>query len=178
MMRRTLLVLGALMVAAVIGFVPSTALAQGGFQHVTGKAFDTAMPTNFYLEGNAIPVQKRNAAVVQTGGGAQVLFALLDTTGYSSQVQEKYKGMIITGTSLSVCGGSLGVGSYGFGLQTPAASSDEDAQFFVYDQGGKKLMDCGAKKDSEIKQPKPLQVMLGAGQPAKLYLGRYWIGLK
>ena len=177
-MRRATLVVGALMVVAMVGFVPSTAPAQGGFQQVTGKAFDTAMPKDFYLEGNAIPTQKRNAALVKTGGGARVLFALIDTTGYSSQIQEKYMGMIITEASLSVCGGNLGVGSYGFGLQKPAASSDEDAQFFVYNQAGDKVMECGAKKDSKIEQPIPLQVMLGAGQPAKLYLGRYWMGLE
>ena len=177
-MRRAMLLIGALMVVAMVVLLPSTAAAQGGFQQVTGKAFDSALPKDFYLEGNAIPTQKRNAAMVKTGDGARVVFALLDTSGYSSQVQEKYKGMIITEVSLSVCGGSLGAGSYGFGLQTPAATSDEDAKFLVYDQAGKKLVDCGAKKDSEVKQPKPLQVMLGAGQPAKLYLGRYWVGLK
>ena len=177
-MRRAMLFIGALMVVAMVFLVPSTAAAQGGFQQVTGKAFDGALPGQFYLEGNAIPTQKRNAAMVKTGGGARVLFALLDTSGYSSQVQEKYTGMIITETSLSVCGGNLGVGSYGFGIQRPTGSSNEDAKFIVYDQAGKKVMDCGAKKDSAIQQPKPLQVMLGAGQPAKLYLGRYWIELK
>ncbi len=177
-MRRATLIVGALIVVAMVVFLPSTAPAQGGFQQVTGKAFDKAMPKDFYLEGNAIPTQKRNAALVKTGSGARVLVALIDTTGYSSQIQEKYIGMIITEAGLSVCGGNLGVGSYGFGLQKPAASSDEDAQFFVYSQAGEKVMECGAKKNSEIKQPKPLQVMLGAGQPAKLYLGRYWIGLE
>jgi hypothetical protein len=178
MMRRAMLFIGALMAVAMVVFVPSTAPAQGGFTQVTGKAFDSALPREFYLEGNAIPTQKRNAAMLKTGGGARVLFALLDTSGYSSQVQEKYAGMIITEASLSVCGGNLGVGSYGFGLQKPAAPSNADAKFFVYDQAGKKVMDCGAKRDSGIHQPTPLQVRVGAGQPAKLYLGPYWIGLK
>ena len=177
-MRRAMLFIGALMVVAMVVLVPSTAAAQGGFTEVTGKAFDSALPNQFYLEGNAIPTQKRNAALIKTGAGARVLLALIDTTGYSSQIQQKYIGMIITEASLSVCGGNLGVGSYGFGLQKPAAPSNADAKFIVYDQAGKKVMDCGAKNDSGIQQPKPLQVMLGAGQPAKLYLGRYWIGLK
>ena len=177
-MRRAMTFVGALMVAAMVVFVPSNAAAQGGFTAVTGKAFDSAMPKDFYLEGNAIPTQKRNAALVKTGTGARVLFALIDTTGYSSQIQEKYIGMIITEAGLGVCGGNLGVGSYGFGLQKPDAASDADAKFVVYSQAGNKVTECGAKKDAAIQQPKPLQVMLSADQPAKLYLGRYWIGLK
>lgn len=177
-MKRVILIGWALITVAALALIPSAVRAQGGFEQVTGKAFDSALPKDFYLEGNAIPTQKRNAALLKTGEGARVLFALIDTTGYSSQIQQKYIGMIITEASVSVCGESLDVGSYGFGLQKPDASSDEDADFFVYDQAGTKVMECVAEKDSEVKQPKPLQVMLGAGQPAKLYLGRYWLELK
>jgi hypothetical protein len=177
-MRRAILILTALVAVAVLGFLPSAVQAEGAFEQVTGKEFNSAMPKDFYLEGNAIPTQKRNAALLKTGEGARALFALIDTSGYSSQIQEKYIGMLITEASLSVCGGTVGVGSYGFGLQKPAATSDEDAKFFVYDQAGKKVMDCGAKKDSEIGRPRPLQVVLSTGKPARLYLGRYWLELK
>jgi hypothetical protein len=177
-MKRVILIGWALITVAALGVMPTAVRAQGGFEQLTGKAFDSAMPKDFYLEGNAIPTQKRNAALLKTGEGARVLFSLIDTTGYSSQIQEKYIGMIITEPSVSVCGEALEVGSYGFGLQKPAATSDEDAKFFVYNQAGAKVMDCAAKKDSEIKQPKPLQVMMGAGEPAKLYLGRYWLELE
>ena len=177
-MRRAILIVTALAAVAVLGFLPSAVRAEGAFEQVTGKEFNSAMPKDFYLEGNAIPTQKRNAALLKTGEGARALFALIDTSGYSSQIQEKYIGMLIAEASLSVCGGTVGVGSYGFGLQKPAATSDEDAKFFVYDQAGKKVMDCGAKKDSEIERPRPLQVVLGTGKTARLYLGRYWLELK
>jgi hypothetical protein len=177
-MKRAILIATGLIAVAALAFVPSAARAQGAYEQVTGKAFDSAMPKDFYLEGNAIPTQKRNAALLKTGENGRVLLALIDTTGYSSQIQEKYIGMVITEASVSLCGGPVGVGSYGFGLQKPAASSDEDAKFVLYNQAGKKVKDCGAKKDSEIKQPKPLQVVLEAGKPARLYLGRYWLELK
>jgi hypothetical protein len=152
--------------------------AQGAFEVVTGKAFDSALPKDFYLEGNAIPTQKRNAALVKTPAGARVLFALIDTTGYSSQIQQKYEGMLITEGSLSVGGHKLGVGSYGFGYTKPAATSNEDAKFFLYNQAGEKIAECTAKKDTKIAQPKPLQVVTATGEPARLYFGRYWVGLK
>src|ERR1039457_5026395 len=51
-------------------------LAQNKFEVVTGKAFESAVPKDFYLEGNAIPTEKRNAILVKTpGGGARGLRA-------------------------------------------------------------------------------------------------------
>jgi len=154
------------------------ARAQGAFEQVTGKDFDKALPKDFYLEGNAIPTENRNAAMLKTPAGARVLFALIDTTGYSSQIRQKYIGMVIAEGKLSICGISVGVGSYGFGLDKPPATSNEDAKFFLYDQAGEKVSECASKKDSEIKQPKPLSVVLAKEAPAKLYLGRYALPLE
>jgi hypothetical protein len=155
---------------------PNGASAQGGYQVVTGKEFDSAMPRDFYLEGSAIPTQKRNAALVKSPAGARALFALIDTTGYSSHIQQKYEGMLITEGEISVCGNRVGVGSYGFGYTKPVPTSTEDSTFTLYSQAGGKQFECNTKKDAEIKQPKPLQVV--GGEPAKLYLGRFWLELK
>ena len=87
-----------------------------------------------------------------------MVVGLIDTAGYSSQIKQKYAGMLITETSISVCGTALGVGSYGFGLDRPAATSNADATFKIYNQAGEKLGECAAKKDDSIKQPKPLAV--------------------
>jgi len=167
-----------LLVILACAALPGHLRAQGAFQVVTGKDFDAALPKDFYLEGNAIPTQKRNAALVKTAAGARVLIALIDTTGYSSQIKQKYEGMLITEGGLSVGGHKLGVGSYGFGYTKPAATSDEDATFFLYNQAGEKVAECKAKKDTKIAQPKPLQVVAGKAEPARLYFGRYWVELK
>jgi hypothetical protein len=171
---RVILALTVLAIAA----LPALLHAQGAFEVVTGKAFDSALPKDFYLEGNAIPTQKRNAALVKTPAGARVVLALIDTTGYSSQLQQKYEGMLITEGSLSVGGHKMGVGSYGFGYTKLAATSDEDATLFLYNQAGEKVAECTAKKDVKIAQPKPLQVVVAKGEPARLYFGRYWVELK
>ena len=158
--------------------LPGTLRAQRGFELVSGKPFDSAMVKDFYLEGNAIPTEKRNAALVKTPAGARVIFALIDTTGYSSQIQQKYEGMIISEGNLTICGHKVGVGSFGFGHTKPAATSNEDMKFYLYDQAGAKLAECAGKKDTAMAQPKPLQVVIATGQPAKLYLGRYAFELK
>jgi hypothetical protein len=160
---------------AMLAAWPSSARAQGAFELVTGKAFDSAVPKDFYLEGNAIPTQKRNAALLKTPAGARVLFALIDTTGYSSQIQQKYEGMIISEGKVSLCGHTIVIGSYGFGFTKPAATSTEEAKFSIYDQAGGKVAECALKKDAELKQPKPLQAVVSKGAPTRLYLGKDWL---
>jgi hypothetical protein len=157
---------------------PSTARAQGGFEVVTGDAFTRAVPADFYVEGNRIPVEKRNAALLKNAKGARMVVGLIDTTGYSSQIKAKYTGMLITETSVSVCGTTVGVGSYGFGLDRPASPSNGDATFKIYNQAGEKLGECAAKKDDSIKAPKPLAVATDKTGPAKLELGKYFIEIK
>jgi hypothetical protein len=171
-------VLALLLTALGLAILPAALRAQGAYEIVTGKAFDAAMVKDFYIEGNAIPTQKRNAVLVTTPAGARLLLALIDTSGYSSQIQQKYEGMIISEGDFTVCGLKVGVGSYGFGHTKPAATSGEDMKLSVYDQAGGKLGDCAGKKDAAMAQPKPLQVVVGTGQPAKLYLGRYAFELK
>lgn len=170
-MKRT--IYGVVLVAVAVAFCGSEARAQGGFELVTGKAFDSAMPRDFYLEGNAIPTEKRNAVLLKTPAGGRLILALIDTSGYSSAVRKKYIGMAIAEGRVSVCGHQLGVGSYGFGLDKPAPSSSAAATFFLYDQAGEKTAECAVKKDLALQQPKPLQVVTNPDHSASLYLGRY-----
>src|SRR2546425_1166099 len=59
-----------LILAAVLAAIGSgLASAQGKFQVVTGKEFESAIPKDFYLEGNAIPTEKRNALLKEDSRG-------------------------------------------------------------------------------------------------------------
>jgi len=171
---------GGLILAALAILIasPRSACAQGAFQQLSGKAFESAIPNDFYLEGNRIPVEHRNAVLLKTPGGARLVLALIDTSGYSSQIKQKYTGMVITEGAVSVCSVALSVGSYGFGLEKPAATSNEDAKFHLYNQAGETVGDCSAQKDSAVKQPKPLNVVVSKEGEARLYLGRYFLELK
>src|SRR4029077_2885599 len=102
-----------------------------------------------------------------------VLFALIDTAGYSSQIKQKYIGMLINEGHLSLCGAAVDVGSYGFGLERPAPTSDVDAKFHLYNQAGSEVVSCAAPKDSSIKIPKPFVVNASNDVPTWLVLGRY-----
>jgi len=151
--------------------------AQGRFELVTGKEFEGAVPKDFYLEGNAIPTEKRNSTLLKTPSGSRALVGLIDTSGYSSQIQKKYIGMLITEGELSINGQQVGVGSYGFGLEMPVAGSSGDGKLRVYNQAGAQVAECAAAKDADLKQPRPLQVLLGKAG-ARLYIERYWVEIK
>jgi hypothetical protein len=152
-------------------------VAEGKFELITGKDFEGAVPKDFYLEGNAIPTEKRNSALLKTPSGSRVLVGLIDTTGYSSQIQKKYIGMLITEGDLSINGQRVGVGSYGVGLEKPAAGSSGDAKLMVYNQAGTQVAECDAHKDADLKQPRPLQVVPGK-DGVRLYIERYWVEIR
>jgi hypothetical protein len=161
-----------------LGLWSGNAFAQKQFELVTGKAFDSALPKDFYVEGNAIPTAKRNATMVRLPSGARALFSLIDTTGYASDVAAKYIGMIITEGELSICGQNVAVGSYGFGWERPARGEEGPGTFKLYNQAGAKLVECTAPRDAELKQPRPLQVIVHQDGTARLYYGRLGVVLR
>lgn len=175
-MRKIMMVGGFAVMVCLLAAWPDSARAQGGLEPVTADAFTRAVPTDFYLEGEHIPVEKRNAAVLKNGKGARVVVALLDTSGYASQIKEKYTGMLITETRLSVCGHEIGVGSYGFGLERQPSAAE--APFRIYNQAGEKVGECTAKRDIGVKQPKPLAVNTAQGGAARLCLGRFVVEIR
>jgi hypothetical protein len=177
-MKKTMMLAVFTVLVCLLAAWPKPVRAQGNYEVVTGDAFTRAVPADFYLEGNRIPVEKSNAALVKSPKGARLVVALIDTTGYSSRIQQKYIGMIITESTTSVCGNALGVGSYGFGLERPAPSSNADAPFKIYNQAGEKVGECAAKKDDSIAQPRPLAVVPDKTGSAKILLGKYGIEIK
>jgi len=160
------------------GSWPLATWAREKFELVTGKAFDAAVPREFYLEGNAIPTQKRNASLVKTPAGARAIFSLIDTTGYSSNIITKYIGMLITEGDLNICGQKITVGSFGFGWARPSTGVDEPGKFSLYNQAGALVIECATPRDAKLKQPRPLQVIVSPEGTARLYNGRHFIELR
>ena len=159
----------ALAVATLVVVAPVPAQAQ---EKLTGKAFDAAAVTDFYLEGNAIPAQKRNTVVLKNADGTRMLVGLLDTSGYSTDIQQKYAGMLILERKTSVGGTAVGAGAYGFGLRK-GTPPDGPGTLVVYDVGGTKIGEAPAQWDAALARPVPLQVLNG-----RLYVGRHWVEVK
>jgi hypothetical protein len=166
----------ALGVAALLALALVPAPAQAQVTKLEGKAFDSACVRDFYLEGNSIPTQKRNTVVLKGADGKRLVFGLLDTSGYSAEIQQKYAGMMIVERKVMVGGAAVGAGAYGFGLQKPTPA-EGPGKLMVYDVSGAKVGEAAAQYDAALAQPVPLQVVTKDGS-SRLYVGRHWVEIK
>ena len=110
------------------------------------------MPATVFFRGQVASVQARNSGGVKLPDGMFVLCALVDTSGYSTAVQQKYQGYFITEVALDINGQTLKPGAYGVGFI-------EGNQFLVMDLGAHDLFTVGSRHDAELKRAMPLQVL-------------------
>ena len=147
----------------------SLALAQAGAQILTGEQVKKLAPTSYYFAGQSAAVQVRNTAGLKNSAGRMVLAGLVDTSGYSTAIQEKYQGFLITETKLSFDGATLEPGEYGFGFK--------DGKFIVMNVAATDLFSIASANDDQLKHPVPLKFEKDdAGY--RLYAGRKYVVVK
>ncbi len=127
------------------------------------------MPATVFFRGQAASVQARNSGGVKLPGGMLVLCALVDTSGYSTAVQQKYQAYFITEVPLDINGQTLKPGAYGVGFI-------EGTKFIVMDLGAHDLFTAAGNRDAALKRPTPLQVLADTtpGQ-YRLYINRNYV---
>jgi hypothetical protein len=128
------------------------------------------VPASYFFRGQSASVQLRNSAGFRTSDGKFVLAGLVDTSGYSADVAEKYQGFLITEVKLNVEGSELPPGEYGFGF------SKQD-KFTVMDVGNNDLLSVSSHLDQNLLRAVPLKIVADQGS-YRLYAGKKWIGLK
>ena len=132
------------------------------------------LPTTVFFQGKSAPVQGRNSGGIRFEDKSLILVSLIDTAGYSSQVQEKYQAYLITESPIEIEGHRLAPGAYGCGFLS-------DGSFIVMDIGGHDLFTAKATHDGDLHRPTPLQIMASQNEAGKyrLYEGRnfvrFWI---
>ena len=127
------------------------------------------MPATVFFRGQTAMTQGRNSAGIRLKGGKLVLAAMVDTSGYSSGIAERYQAYLITEVGLRVGGKALGPGAYGFGF----VSKD---RMVVMDVGGNEILNAGTVRNEALKRPVPLQIVSEGGE-YRLYLGRSFVTL-
>jgi hypothetical protein len=142
------------------------ACAQLSAQVLAADALKKAVPSSFFYAGQNAPVQMRNSVGLKNGAGKFVLAGLVDTSGYSTAIQEKYQGFLITETKLTFDGGTLEPGAYGFGFK--------DGKFMVSNIAGTDLLSVASKSDEELKRPVPLKLEKD-GASYRLYAGKQYV---
>ncbi len=134
---------------------------------LTREAVSTLVPATVFFAGQVAPVQMRNTGGAHLPGGL-VLAGLVDTSGYSTGVQERYQAYLLLDTPISLGGKRLEPGAYGCGFV--------NGQFLVLDLGAKELFHIAAEHDAALKRPTPLQVLADASAGKyRLYFGRNYI---
>jgi len=148
-----------------------SAAAQQATKHVlSADELKKAVPTEFFFRGQKAPVQLRNAVGFQLADSKMALAALVDASGYSTAIQQKYQGFLITEVKLNVGGSEIAPGEYGFGFTS-------DGKFVVMDVANNDVLSAASQTDAELKRPVPLKLVEdGAGY--KLYAGKKWVGIK
>jgi hypothetical protein len=127
------------------------------------------VPATVFFRGQVASVQARNSGGVKLPDGMLVLFALVDTSGYSTAVQQKYEAYFITEVALDINGQTVMPGAYGVGFI-------EGTKFVVMDLGGHDLFTAGGNRDAALKRPTPLQVLADTTPGHyRLYINRNYV---
>jgi hypothetical protein len=129
------------------------------------------LPATVFYRGQTATIQSRNSAGARLDGGALILATLVDTSGYSSALQQTYQAYLITEVTLQIGDHTLPAGAYGFGFIA-------DEEMIVMDLGGHTLFKTKTTHDEAFRRPRPL-LMLAApgGSGYRLYLGRSFVTL-
>jgi hypothetical protein len=131
------------------------------------------MPASVFFRGQSASIQGRNSGGVRFAGNSLMLVSLVDTSGYSSQVQEKYQAYLMTESAVDVDGHHLAPGAYGCGF----ISGDS---FVVMDIGGHDLFTAHSTHDVDLHRPTPLQILAAPTNPGeyRLYAGRNYVSFR
>lgn len=131
---------------------------------LTAAQASKIVPTSFYFAGQSAPTQMRNSAVALIGKDRRVVAGLVDTSGYSSEISDKYEGFLITDSPISVGGKQLETGGYGFGFSG-------DGKLRIFDVGGKEILTVETAGDKDMKRPRPLMMSVSA-DGVRFYKGK------
>ena len=160
---------------AILGVVTvvmlASAIAQQAAKHMlSSDELKKAVPAEYFFRGQKAPVQVRNSVGFQLADGKMTLAALVDASGYSTAIQQKYQGMLITESKLNIGGSELAPGEYGFGFTA-------DGKFVVMDVANNDVLSAASQTDSAVAHAVPLKLVDDDGG-YKLYAGKKWISLK
>lgn len=157
----TLAIVSAILIASVSAFAQAKPAGV-----VPSAELQKLVPSAYFYRGQSATVQIRNSGAVRTKDGRYVVAALVDTSGYASDVAAKYQGLFITEVEVKIEGTELTPGEYGFGFVGD--------KFVVTDVGANDVFSVSSKADANLKRPVPLK-MTAEGGEYRLYHGKKYV---
>lgn len=131
---------------------------------IQGKLF----PDRVFFRGQVATVQFRNTGGVRFADDTYFLAGIIDNSGYSSDVQQKYQAYLVSEVTVEIGGKTLAPGAYGFGFLA-------GNKFVVMDLGAHDVLEVPSSHDAGMKRPVPLQVTSAPGGGYRLYCGREYV---
>jgi hypothetical protein len=132
---------------------------------ITAKIF----PERVFFRGQSAPVQFRNSGGVHFADDLYVLAGMVDSSGYSTGIKEKYQAYLLNEVTLEIAGQTLKPGAYGIGFLN-------GGKFVVMDVGANDVLQVASQHDADMKRPTPMQVVAGAAAGTyRLYAGRDYV---
>ena len=157
-------------VGSLVTILLSLGVAQNAVRHLlSADELKNVVPAEFFFRGKKAPTQLRNATGLQTAEGKVTLAALVDASGYSTAIQQKYQGMLISESKLNIGGSDLAPGAYGFGFAAD--------KFVVMNVVNEDVLSVSYQTDASLKRAVPLK-LVEEGSGYKLYAGRKWVSVK
>ena len=172
--KRHLLILLPLFVAWLCATGPLRAQAPSSSTTILSREqAGPLLPPSVFYKGQVAPIQARNSAGLRFPDSKVALVALVDTSGYSSAVQQTYQGYLIVEVPLKIGNKTLASGAYGFGF----IAGD---RMVVMDLGGNEVLSTQTMRDQNLARPNPLQILPNPASLAsfRLYLGRSYVTLE
>lgn len=131
---------------------------------ITPKLF----PEHVFFRGQVAPAQLRNTGGVHFADDLFVLAGLVDSSGYSTAIKEKYQAYLLSEVTLEIGGQTVKPGAYGFGFV--------NGKFILMDLAASNLVETAGQRDADLKRPVPLQVAASSAAGSyRLYVGRDFI---
>jgi len=155
-----------------IGILAPTSPSSAQAKDVVLKASDITpklFPEAVFFRGQSAPVQMRNTGGVHFANDLYMLAGMVDNSGYSSGIRQKYQAYLLTEVPLQIGGQAVKPGAYGFGFL-------EGGKFILLDLGANDLFQVASSRDAELKRPTPFQIVATADAGKyRLYMGREFV---
>ena len=151
---------------------PSAAAAQpSGI--LSAEATARLLPSSVLFKSQLAPVQARNSGAIRLPSGDVIVASLVDSSGYSSGVRERFQFFLYTEVPLQLSAEKvLPIGFYGAGFLA-------DNTMVVLDVASNDFLTVPTLSDPNLKRPRPLQIIHDtAANEDRLYLGRSYLAIK
>jgi hypothetical protein len=127
------------------------------------------VPQDYFFAGLTASVQPGMNAGVRFASGKVLLVALVNTSGYSTAIQQKYQALFLTDSRLKVEGSDLPPGAYGCGFSS--------GKFFVMNVAAEDVVSVPARRDEKLQRAVPLKFVEQEGG-YRFYAGKNFVTLQ